>query len=91
MVFCDYLLQTCMRDAATLFKQLCNTYISHLSWDPILPALLMGPIATRIFNIPPNSATLGSAPPGMPGGMGGMPGMNPQMMAMMQNMMKGNM
>lgn len=89
--FCDYLLQTCNRDAAPLFKQLCQSYSKHISWDQMIPALLTGPIATRLFNIPPSQPNYGGGMPGMPGGgMPGMPpGLNPNMMAMMQNLMRG--
>jgi hypothetical protein len=51
--FCDYLLQTCRRDAAPLFKQLVNAYASDLDFDDTVPTLLMGPIAVRLFNIKP--------------------------------------
>lgn len=51
--FCDYLLQTCRRDAAPLFKQLVNAYASLLDFDESVPTLLMGPIAIKFFNIKP--------------------------------------
>jgi hypothetical protein len=51
--FCDYLLQTCRRDAAPLFKQLVNAYASELDYDGTVPTLLMGPIAQRLFGIKP--------------------------------------
>lgn len=51
--FCDYLLQTCRRDAAPLFKQLVNAYASDLDFDETVPTLLMGPIAVRLFGIKP--------------------------------------
>jgi len=51
--FCDYLLQTCRRDAAPLFKQLVNAYASDLDFDDTVPTLLMGPIAVRLFGIKP--------------------------------------
>jgi hypothetical protein len=53
MQFCDYLLQTCRRDAAQLFKQLVNAYASDLDFDDTVPTLLMGPIAVRLFGIKP--------------------------------------
>lgn len=53
MQFCDYLLQTCRRDAAPLFKQLVNAYASDLDFDDTVPTLLMGPIAVRLFGIKP--------------------------------------
>ncbi len=51
--FCDYLLQTCRRDAAPLFKTLVNSYASQLDFDESVPTLLMGPIALRFFGIKP--------------------------------------
>jgi hypothetical protein len=51
--FCDYLLQTCRRDAAPLFKTLVNTYASMLDFDESVPTQLMGPIAVRFFGIKP--------------------------------------
>lgn len=41
------------RDAAPLFKQLVNGYASEVEFDESIPALLMGPIASRLFNIKP--------------------------------------
>ncbi len=51
--FDDYVLQTCKRDAAPLFKQLVNAYASILDYDDNIPSLLLGPIALRFFNIKP--------------------------------------
>eukprot|EP01038_Epipyxis_sp_PR26KG_P014016 gene14016-18797_t len=51
--FCSYLLQTCQRDAAPLFKQLVNTYAEQLDFDESVPQLLMGPIALKFFDIRP--------------------------------------
>jgi hypothetical protein len=51
--FDDYVLQTCKRDAAPLFKQLVNAYASILDYDDALPALLLGPVALRFFGIKP--------------------------------------
>jgi hypothetical protein len=51
--FCEYLLQTCRRDAAPLFKQLVNAYASIVDFDDAVPTLLMGPIALRMFGIQP--------------------------------------
>lgn len=51
--FCEYLLQTCRRDAAPLFKQLVNTYASEVDFDEAVPAMLMGPIASKFFHIKP--------------------------------------
>jgi len=81
MKFCDMLLQTATRDAGPLFKVLVNAYSSHLNFDPVLPALLMGPIGVKLFNVTAQNRQMG--PPS------GMPGMNPNMMAMMQQMMAG--
>jgi hypothetical protein len=53
ITFCDYLLQTCKRDATPLFKQLVNTYASDLDFDENVPSLLMGPVGTRMFGITP--------------------------------------
>lgn len=53
VTFCDYLLQTCRRDAAPLFKTLVNTYAANLDFDENVPTLLMGPIASRFFGIKP--------------------------------------
>lgn len=53
--FCDYLLQTCRRDAAELFKKLVQSYSSHLAFDDMCQTLLQGPIGTKVFNIPPKS------------------------------------
>jgi hypothetical protein len=53
MQFCDFLLQTCRRDATPLFKQLVNAYAPMLDFDEAVPALLMGPIAVRLFGIQP--------------------------------------
>ena len=41
------------RDAAPLFKQLVNAYASEVEFDESIPALLMGPIASKLFNIKP--------------------------------------
>ena len=51
--FDEYVLQTCKRDAAPLFKTLVNSYASILDFDEAIPALLLGPIALRFFNIKP--------------------------------------
>jgi hypothetical protein len=51
--FCDYLLQTCRRDATPLFKTLVNTYASTVDFDEAVPTLLMGPIASKFFGIKP--------------------------------------
>eukprot|EP01036_Dinobryon_divergens_P027735 gene27735-36556_t len=51
--FCEYLLKISLRDAAPLFKQLVNAYASEVEFDESIPALLMGPIASRLFNIKP--------------------------------------
>lgn len=51
--FCEYLLQVCRRDAAPLFKQLVNAYASVVDFDEQVPTLLMGPIASKYFNIKP--------------------------------------
>jgi hypothetical protein len=51
--FNDYLLLTCRRDAAPLFKQLVNAYASDLDFDETVPTLMMGPIAVRLFGIKP--------------------------------------
>lgn len=51
VVFCDYLLQTCRRDAVPLFKTLVNTYAPMLDFDEVAPTLLMGPISQRLFGI----------------------------------------
>eukprot|EP01039_Chlorochromonas_danica_P007950 gene7950-8770_t len=53
LTFCDYLLQTCRRDAAPLFKSLVNTYASTVDFDEQVPTLLMGPIASKFFGIKP--------------------------------------
>lgn len=53
MKFNGYLLQTCRRDAAPLFKQLVNAYAADLDFDENVPTLLMGPIAVRLFGIKP--------------------------------------
>jgi hypothetical protein len=53
VVFCDYVLQTCRRDAAPLFKTLVNSYAGDLDFDEAVPTLLMGPIAGRFFGIKP--------------------------------------
>lgn len=84
MKFCDMLLQTATRDAGPLYKALCNAYGPHLNFDPVLPALLMGPIGIKLFNVTAQNRQMGP-----PGGMPGMPGLNPNMMAMMQQMMAG--
>lgn len=49
--FCRYLLLTCHRDAAPLFKTLVNTYAKQLDYDENVPALLTGPIGLKFFNI----------------------------------------
>jgi hypothetical protein len=49
--FCDYLLQTCRRDATPLFKQLVNTYATALDFDDNVPLLLTGPVGKRMFGI----------------------------------------
>ena len=49
--FCRYLLLTCHRDAAPLFKTLVNTYAKILDYDENVPALLTGPIGLKFFNI----------------------------------------
>jgi hypothetical protein len=51
--FCDFLLQTCKRDAQPLFKQLVNSFASVVDFDENVPKLLMGPIAFKFFNIQP--------------------------------------
>lgn len=51
--FNDYLLLTCRRDAAPLFKQLVNAYAADLDFDETVPTLMMGPIAVRLFGIKP--------------------------------------
>ena len=51
--FNDYLLLTCRRDAAPLFKQLVNAYASDLDFDETVPTLMLGPIAVRMFGIKP--------------------------------------
>lgn len=51
--FVDYLLQTCRRDAAPLFKTLVTAYASKVDFDESIPTLLMGPIALRFFGIKP--------------------------------------
>ena len=53
VTFCDYLLQTCRRDATPLFKTLVNTYASQLDFDDAVPTLLMGPVASKLFGIKP--------------------------------------
>ena len=53
LTFCDYLLQTCRRDAQKLFKQIVNAYAAKLDFDPTVPDMLMGPIAQRFFGIQP--------------------------------------
>ncbi len=55
VTFCDYLLQTSRRDAAELFKKLASSYARALSFDEICDTLLWGPIASKIFNIPPKA------------------------------------
>ena len=50
--FLEYLLETCRRDAQPLFKSLVTKYASALDYDEAAPALLMGPIGQRLFNIP---------------------------------------
>lgn len=51
--FDEYVLQTCKRDAAPLFKQLVNAFASILDFDDAIPSLLLGPIALRFFDIKP--------------------------------------
>ncbi|KAJ1436911.1 hypothetical protein B484DRAFT_392957 [Ochromonadaceae sp. CCMP2298] len=51
--FVEFLLQTSRRDAAPLFKQLVNAYADELDFDEAVPALLMGPIALKLFGIKP--------------------------------------
>lgn len=53
LTFCDYLLQTCLREAGPLFKQLVNAYASTLDFDDNVPTLLTGPIAFKFFGIKP--------------------------------------
>lgn len=53
ITFCDYLLQTCRRDAQPLFKSIVNAYASVVDFDESVPTLLMGPIANRLFGIKP--------------------------------------
>mmetsp|Transcript_10981 Transcript_10981/g.9922 ORF Transcript_10981/g.9922 Transcript_10981/m.9922 type:complete len:296 (-) Transcript_10981:424-1311(-) len=55
IVFNDYLLQVSRRDAAPLFKSLVNAYLKHLQFDETAETLLMGPIASRLFNIQPKA------------------------------------
>ena len=51
--FCNYLLQTCRRDAGPLYKTLVNAYSSALDYDDTITTLLMGPIAFKFFGIQP--------------------------------------
>ena len=53
ITFLDQLLQTCRRDAQTLFKTLVNKNTSRLDFDPAVEAMLMGPIGQRFFKIEP--------------------------------------
>lgn len=55
VVFCDYLLQVCRRDAQPLFKTLVNHYASQLDFDDCVPALLTGSIGEKLFGIPPKA------------------------------------
>lgn len=55
ITFCDYLLQVSRRDAAPLFKTLVNSYAPHLNFDENCETLLLGPIAQRLFGIPPKA------------------------------------
>jgi hypothetical protein len=49
--FIGYLLRTCERDAAPLFKTLCGKYAKDFEFDSAASNLLHGPIATKLFNI----------------------------------------
>jgi len=51
--FCSYLLQTCRRDAAPLFKIIVNKYTEALDYDESVTTLIMGPIAFKFFKIQP--------------------------------------
>jgi len=55
VTFCDYLIQTCRRDAAPLFKTLVNKYAPALNFDESAQTLVMGPIAQKLFNIQPKA------------------------------------
>eukprot|EP01041_Mallomonas_annulata_P006783 gene6783-13738_t len=57
ITFCTQLLQVCLRDAAPLYKTLCNVnYEALLTCDPVVQTSLQGPIALKLFDIhpPPN-------------------------------------
>lgn len=51
LTFCDYLLQTCRRDAAPLYQRLIQTYANELNFDDSIPNLVKGPIASIYFGI----------------------------------------
>lgn len=56
--FLSKLLRTCERDAAPLFKVLCERYNAETEFDPTCEALLEGPIAKKFFGISNSSPSL---------------------------------
>ena len=56
MTFCDFLLQTCRRDAAPLYQKLCMSYSNDLIFDDSIPNLIKGPIAGIYFGLQPQGA-----------------------------------